>query len=65
MTPYERLAHQLMVLQQSIRMDWQALETCELSPEEVDRMREAIRGTREAMAELAQRLDKRFGGKAD
>jgi hypothetical protein len=65
MTPYERLIHQLQALQTSIRIDWRDLEASDLTTEELDRVRERIRGTKEAMAELGARLDKRFGPKAD
>jgi hypothetical protein len=63
MTPYERLIHQLQALQASIRLDWQDMEASDLTPAELDRVRERIRGTKEAMAELGARLDQRFGVK--
>jgi hypothetical protein len=61
MTPYERLVHQLVVLQKSIELDWQTFEDGQLTPTEVVRVRELVRATRESMAQLSARLDDRYG----
>ena len=61
MTAFERLLLRLQHLQHSIRFDWNDLEAAKLTPEELDRVREQIRGTRESMGELAARLDHHYG----
>jgi hypothetical protein len=61
MTPFARLAHNLTVLQNSIRFDWADLEAVNLSHDELDRAREHVRAAQESLAELAVRLDRRIG----
>ena len=64
MTPYDRLIHQLRVLQRALQLDWRDFEADQLSSADLDQLRELARGTREMMGQLDALLDTRFGPKS-